>query len=166
MKITNLGAAVMAGGVPRVPVRIETDPGLGGLAENLKRQHGHRRSIDQQAALIIAPDIPEMGGLAEAKEVADHADDRYVPSAPHDVAQPIGTLAGAHVRAAMSNFLVMEFHAHDEPRWDDLVVGGKTITGGFIHLNDRPGHGLELNQDVAKEHGLPGSSFFGGRPYA
>ncbi len=134
--------------------------------ENLYRKHGYRELIEKQAARIIAPDIPKMGGLAEAKKVADHADLYYIPLAPHNVASPIGTVAGAHVCAAMNNFLVMEFHAHDVPWWGDLVEGEPTITRGFIHLNDRPGHGLTLNEDVARAHLLPGSSFFGDEPHA
>ncbi len=132
--------------------------------ENLYRKHGYRELIEKQAARIIAPDIPKMGGLAEAKKVADHADMYYIPIAPHNVASPIGTVAGAHVCAAMNNFLVMEFHAQDVPWWDALVVGGPTIVDGFIHLDDRPGHGLTLNEDVARAHLKPGSSFFGDTP--
>jgi L-alanine-DL-glutamate epimerase-like enolase superfamily enzyme len=132
--------------------------------ENLYRKHGYRELIEKQAARIIAPDIPKMGGLMEAKKVADHADLYYIPLAPHNVASPIGTVAGAHVCAAMNNFLVMEFHAHDVAWWNDLVVGGAVITDGFIHLDERPGHGLVLNEDVARAHLAPGSSFFGERP--
>jgi L-alanine-DL-glutamate epimerase-like enolase superfamily enzyme len=134
--------------------------------ENLYRKHGYRELIEKQAARIIAPDIPKMGGLAEAKKVADHADMYYIPIAPHNVASPVGTVAAAHVCAAMNNFLVMEFHAHDVPWWADLVEGEPAIDGGFIHLNDRPGHGLTLNEDVARAHLAPGSSFFGDTPNA
>ena len=134
--------------------------------ENLYRKHGYRELIEKQAARIIAPDIPKMGGLAEAKKVADHADLYYIPIAPHNVASPIGTVAGAHVCAAMNNFLVMEYHAHDVAWWGDLVVEGPTIVDGYIHLNDRPGHGLTLNEDVARAHLKPGSSYFGDEPYA
>lgn len=129
--------------------------------ENLYRKHGYRELIEKQAARIIAPDIPKMGGLLEAKKVADHADLYYIPLAPHNVASPIGTVAAAHVCAAMSNFLVMEFHAYDVPWWDDLVSGGPVIRDGFIELSDRPGHGLELNEDVARAHLKPGTTFFG-----
>ena len=134
--------------------------------ENLYRKHGYRELIEKQAARIIAPDIPKMGGLAEAKKVADHADLYYIPIAPHNVASPVGTVAGAHVCAAMNNFLVMEYHAHDVPWWGDLVEGEPTIKDGFIHLNDRPGHGLTLNEDVAKAHLKAGSSYFGDEAYA
>jgi L-alanine-DL-glutamate epimerase-like enolase superfamily enzyme len=66
----------------------------------------------------------------------------------------------------MNNFLVMEFHAHDVEWWGSLVEGEPTIVNGYIHLNDRPGHGLTLNEDVARAHLKPGSSFFGDTPYA
>ncbi len=134
--------------------------------ENLYRKHGYRELIEKQAARIIAPDIPKMGGLAEAKKVADHADLYYIPLAPHNVASPIGTVAGAHVCATMNNFLVMEFHAHDVAWWDDLADGETVIRDGFIHLADRPGHGLTLNEDVARAHLQPGSSFFGDSAHA
>lgn len=129
--------------------------------ENLYRKHGYRDMIEKQAVGIIAPDIPKMGGLLEAKKVADMADTYYIPVAPHNVASPIGTVAAAQVCAAMSNFLVMEYHAFDVPWWDDLVRGGPVIRDGFIHLNDQPGHGLELNEETARAHLEPGHSFFG-----
>jgi hypothetical protein len=96
--------------------------------------------------------------------LADHADLYYIPIAPHNVASPIGTVAAGHVCAAMKNFLVMEFHAHDVPWWSELVTGGGRIEGGFIHLTNAPGHGLTLNEDVARAHLAPGSSFFGDAP--
>jgi L-alanine-DL-glutamate epimerase-like enolase superfamily enzyme len=65
----------------------------------------------------------------------------------------------------MSNFLVMEFHAADVEWWDDLVEGEPTITQGYIHLRDDvAGHGLTLNEDVARAHVKPGTSFFGETP--
>ena len=129
--------------------------------ENLYRKHGYRELIEKQACRIVTPDIPKMGGLAEAKRVADHADLYYMPVAPHNVASPIGTVAAGHVCAAMNNFLVMEYHAHDVPWWSDLVTEGPPIVEGFIHLDDRPGHGLTLDEDVARAHLAPGFSFFG-----
>jgi len=134
--------------------------------ENLYRKHGYRELIEKQAARIIAPDIPKMGGLAEAKRVADWCDTYYIPVAPHNVASPIGTVAGAHVCATMNNFLVMEYHAHDVEWWGDLVEGEPTIEDGFIHLNDRPGHGLTLNDAVAQAHLKAGYSYFGENVWA
>ncbi|MEZ5861147.1 MAG: enolase C-terminal domain-like protein [Geminicoccaceae bacterium] len=93
----------------------------------------------KQAARIIAPDIPKMGGLAEAKKVADHADSYCIPIAPRNVASPIATVAGSHVCAGINNFLVIEYHAHDVEWWSDLVKEKPPIDKGFIRIEDRPG---------------------------
>ncbi|WP_342359541.1 mandelate racemase/muconate lactonizing enzyme family protein [Terrarubrum flagellatum] len=132
--------------------------------ENLYRKHGYRELVEKQAARIVAPDIPKMGGLMETRKVADLCDLYYIPIAPHNVASPIGTVAGAQVCASINNFIVMEFHAHDVPWWSELVMEGPPIVDGFIHLDQRPGHGLTLNEDVARAHLKPGSSFFGDAP--
>lgn len=132
--------------------------------ENLYLHQGYRELIEKQAVRIITPDIPKMGGLLEFKKVADHANLYYIPMAPHNVASPIGTVACGHVCAAISNYLVMEYHAHDVAWWGDLVEGGSPLQNGFITLNNKPGHGLTLNEDVAKAHLKKGSSFFGENP--
>jgi L-alanine-DL-glutamate epimerase-like enolase superfamily enzyme len=132
--------------------------------ENLYRKHGYRELIEKQAADIVAPDIPKMGGLMEARKVADMADTYYINIAPHNVSSPIGTVAAAHVCASIPNFLVIEFHAHDVPWWADLVDGEPPIRDGYILLGEGPGHGMTLNEDVAREHLKPGTSFFGDTP--
>ena len=132
--------------------------------ENLYRLEGFREVIETQAARIIAPDIPKMGGLMEFKKVADLAASYYIPMAPHNVASPIGTVAGAQVSAAIANFLVIEYHAHEVDWWSDLVDGEPPIRDGFVMLNDRPGHGLTLDEDVARAHVAPGHSYFGETP--
>ena len=45
--------------------------------------------------------------------------------------------------------------------WPAIGSQLKPIGDGFIRLNDRPGHGLVLNDDVARAHVLPGTRYFG-----
>jgi L-alanine-DL-glutamate epimerase-like enolase superfamily enzyme len=75
-------------------------------------------------------------------------------------------VTAAHVCAAMSLNLAIEFHADDVPWWGELVEGVRPVTQGSIQLIERPGHGLTLNEDVARAHLEPGSSFFGDLPHA
>ena len=44
--------------------------------------------------------------------------------------------------------------------------GEPPIVDGFIQLPDRPGHGLELNEAVAREHLKAGYSFVADGPHA
>jgi L-alanine-DL-glutamate epimerase-like enolase superfamily enzyme len=45
---------------------------------------------------------------------------------------------------------------------DDVIVHDSlVIRDGFITLSDRPGLGLELNQDVVKAHLAEGEKYWG-----
>ncbi|MDI3543257.1 MAG: galactonate dehydratase [Candidatus Atribacteria bacterium] len=130
--------------------------------ENLYRKYGYRTLIEKQACRIVSPDIPKMGGLSEARKVFDMADVYYMPVAPHNVSSPVGTIAAAHLCAAMPNFLTIEFHAHEVEWWEDMVISDfkPLIRDGYINLPERPGIGLEINEVVVKEHLVEEKNFF------
>lgn len=129
--------------------------------ENHYTRHGLRPLITTQALDIVQPDIPKVGGLLEAKKIADLADIYYIPLAAHNVSSPIGTMAACHSCASMRNFAILEFHAQDVPWWDDLVIADRPlIQDGYITLPDAPGLGLELNEDVARAHLAEGTTLF------
>jgi L-alanine-DL-glutamate epimerase-like enolase superfamily enzyme len=129
--------------------------------ENHFTRHGLRPIIISQAVDVLQPDIPHVGGLLEAKKIADLADIYYMPLAAHNVSSPVGTLASCHACASMRNFTVLEFHAQDVPWWDDLYLAdAPLIQDGYITLPVTPGLGLELNEEVARAHLAADSSFF------
>ena len=129
--------------------------------ENHYTRHGLCPMLTVHAVDIVQPDIPKVGGLLEAKKIADLADIQYIPLAAHNVCSPIGTVAACHACASMRNFCLLEFHAQDVEWWDDLAVGGQPLVrDGYITLSDGPGLGIELNEDVAREHLAPGATFF------
>lgn len=129
--------------------------------ENLYLRHGFRDLIEQQAVDIIMPDIPKCGGLSECRKIANMAEIYYIPFAPHNVSSPIGTMASAHVCGTVPNFMVLEFHWLHRDYWT-TIIQEKTdiIQDGFITLSDRPGIGLELDEEVAKQYQFPGTSWF------
>jgi L-alanine-DL-glutamate epimerase-like enolase superfamily enzyme len=130
--------------------------------ENHYTRHGLRQMITTQAVDVVQPDIPKVGGLLEAKRIADLADIYYIPLAAHNVSSPIGTVAACHACASMRNFTVIEFHGQDVPWWDDLVLGDKPlIKDGYITFSDKPGLGIELNEEVARAHMAKDTTFFG-----
>jgi L-alanine-DL-glutamate epimerase-like enolase superfamily enzyme len=129
--------------------------------ENHQTRHGLREMITMQAVDIIQPDVPHVGGLLEAKKVADLADIYYIPTAAHNISSPIATVAAAHACATMRNFAILEYHGRDVAWWEDLVVGAHPIIqDGYIKLPDKPGLGLTLDEDVARAHLQPGETFF------
>ena len=133
--------------------------------ENLYMRHGFRSLLESQAADIIMPDLPKCCGLAEAKIIAAMADLYYVPLAPHNVSGPIGTVASAHLCAAVPNFLLLEWHWLERPHWHELTVGETpVIENGAVSLGDAPGLGVELDLEAVRRHLRPGTLLFGEAP--
>jgi galactonate dehydratase len=129
--------------------------------ENLFLRHGFREVLEKRAADIIMPDIQKCGGLLESRKIADMAHTYYVPFAPHCVVSPIGTMASAHVCAAVPNFLVLEWHWIQRPElWKNFVKEGEIIEKGFITVPDRPGLGVEMNEEVARKAQIRGTTWF------
>jgi galactonate dehydratase len=122
---------------------------------------GFREILEKRAADIIMPDFQKCGGLLEARKIADMAHTYYVPVAPHGVTSPIGMMATAHVCAAIPNFLVQEWHWIDLPDlWKNFVKEGEIIDRGYIRLTERPGLGVELNEEAARKAQIPGTPWF------
>ena len=110
----------------------------------------------------MAPYVQKNGGLLEGRKIAHMPAAHYVAVAPHCIASPVGTIASAHVCAAVPNFLALEWHGMSVPFWDDIVVGfdGPVIRDGFIKVPEGPGLGVELNEEVAREYARPDEPFF------
>jgi L-alanine-DL-glutamate epimerase-like enolase superfamily enzyme len=129
--------------------------------ENLYLRHGFRDLIVNQAVDIVMPDIPKCGGLSECRKIANLAEIYYMPFAPHNVASPIGTMASAHVCASVPNFLVLEFHWLHRRYWTSITTEKEDIIkGGYIALSDRPGIGLDLDEEIARRYQYPGTTWF------
>ena len=129
--------------------------------ENVYMRWGFREILEKRAADIIMPDFQKCGGLLESRKIADMAHTYYVPVAPHAVTSPIGMMATAHVGAAIPNFLVQEWHWIDSPDlWRNWVKEGDIIQKGFIPLPERPGLGVEMNDDGARKAQVQGTPWF------
>ena len=129
--------------------------------ENIYLRYGFREILEKSAADIIMPDFQKVGGLLEARKVADMAHAYYVPVAPHAVTSPIGMMATAQVCAAIPNFLVQEWHWIDSPElWRNWVKEGEIIQKGYIALPERAGLGVDMNDEGARKAQVPGTPWF------
>lgn len=130
--------------------------------ENLFLRHGFRELFEKRAVDIIMPDIQKCGGLLEARKIADMAHTYYIPMAPHCQASPIGSMASCHVLAAIPNALVLEWHwSHPAQRmehWKQYVKEGEIIDKGYITVSDRPGIGLEIDDEAIRKMPVPGAA--------
>ena len=112
--------------------------------------------IDIHAVDIVHPDLASSGGLLETKRIGDYAEEHGIAMAMHQAGTPVSFMANVHCAAATQNFLALEHHSIDLPWWESLVKttdGRKLITKGFANLPlTAPGLGIELNDEVVKQH--------------
>ena len=134
---------------------IATGESLFGLAE------GFKDLIDHRAVDIIHPDPLTSGAIRETKRIGDYASLHGIETAIHFAGSPVGCMASVHMAATLKDMLAMENHAVDIPWWDDLVSGPSKpiVEAGHIAVPDTPGLGVELNEDVVKEHIRKGGYF-------
>jgi L-alanine-DL-glutamate epimerase-like enolase superfamily enzyme len=129
--------------------------------ENQYTRFEYRELLEKRAVDVIMPDLAKAGGIMEGKRIAEMADVHYVPIAPHNVSSPLGMMAACHCMAAVPNFLVLEFHGREIPWWEDLCAGDKPfIRNGRMLVSDKPGVGVELNDDVARSLLWNGDTYF------
>jgi L-alanine-DL-glutamate epimerase-like enolase superfamily enzyme len=129
--------------------------------ENLYTRQQFRPYIEKQACDIIQPDTQKTGGLLETKRIGDLADLYYMPMAIHNYGSPVGALGSGHVATASRSFLQLESNSVDIPWWSQMVEwDGPLYKDGWLKLPDRPGLGVNLNQDVCRAHLSPGTRFF------
>lgn len=114
-----------------------------------------RPMIERRAVSILQPDLETAGGIRETKRIADYGAEFGMPTVLHFAGSPIGLMANLHAAAAIKSFLCLENHFVELlPWWKDLVTGMEEpfFKDGYISVPEKPGLGVDLNEDVIKEH--------------
>ena len=122
--------------------------------EDIYLREGFMDLFEQRAISVCHPDLATSGGILETKKIGDTAQEFGISMALHMSALPVAQMASVHCAAATENFIALEHHHVDVPWWDDLVTGlpDPVIQDGFIAVPDAPGLGVELNEEVIREH--------------
>jgi len=124
--------------------------------EQLYLRENCRELIEKHAVRILGPDPADVGGIAEMKWIAEHADLHSIQMAPHGVLDGlIGLAAHVQVGAAMpENFIAFEYPAPAEKWWYDIIEGlpDPIVKDGLIAVSDRPGLGVEFIVEEAKQY--------------
>jgi 2-dehydro-3-deoxyphosphogalactonate aldolase len=124
--------------------------------ERLTTKYEFARVLEKRAASILQMALGRVGGILEAKKIAGMAEAHYAQIAPHLYCGPVEGAANIQLDACSPNFLIQEgiltwgdFHAEilKEPIvWED----------GYIVVPDKPGLGVELDEEVAARHPYTG----------
>ena len=133
--------------------------------ERLTTKYEFSRVLALQAASILQPALGRVGGLLEAKKIASMAEAHYAQIAPHLYCGPIEGAANLQLALCSPNFLILEWHWNDYEGWDALTIQDEPIIqNGHLVLTDKPGIGLEVNDEALARYLRPGTTLFGPEP--
>lgn len=113
--------------------------------------------FEPRAFDVLQPDCVSVGGISEAKRVADMASAWNITCVPHIACSSgigIGLAAGLHLILASPNASLIEYDAYGGPGWEGLLKDPIQIKDGFVSAPERPGLGIELAADAEEKYGL------------
>lgn len=115
--------------------------------------YGFREVLESGAPDIIQADVIHAGGLLEMKKIAAMADLRSMVMAPHNSNGPVCTAASVHLDFCTPNFKVQECFDDFSETWvREAVPGCPVPRDGYFYPPEKPGLGIDLNEDVIKAH--------------
>lgn len=117
--------------------------------ENEYTRYGFRDLIENRCAAILQPDAFCVGGVTEFMKIATLAQAYDLPISPHGKQD-----VHVHLAAAIPNGLNAEFYRETvDPMWGKMFKDTVKIDKeGCIHPPDRPGLGIELNEEALAPH--------------
>lgn len=107
---------------------------------------------------VLQPDATLVGGISTCKKIAGLAEANGLGFASHTWTNGIGLLINMHVMAATPNCGFCEF-PYDPPGWtiearDGILAENIDIDSeGFVHIPDRPGLGIAIDEDKLATYG-------------
>ena len=111
-------------------------------------------TIEKGRVDVIQPDIGRVGGLTEAKIVAQYAEDKGVLVVPHCWKSAIGIAASGHLSAISPTCSFIEFlpkELAESQLRKDLVIDEHEVINGKIALPTKPGLGIDINENKLNE---------------
>ena len=116
--------------------------------EELYTKFEFREVFEKQAADIINPDVCNVGGILELKEIAAMAEPYFVVVSPHNYnSTTLGLAATMQVSAAIPNFLITEYFVNLEEFGKDIAKVPFEVKDSYIQVPTTPGIGIDLNED-------------------
>ena len=105
---------------------------------------------------FIRVHITQAGGFTPSRKLATLGEWFGVRTAWHGPGDlsPVGHAANAHLDMNIHNFGIQEsVYFNDAMR--EVFPGAPTMDNGYMHLNDRPGWGIDINEKAAAKHPFP-----------
>jgi galactonate dehydratase len=119
--------------------------------ENLYGSRAFRPFLEAAALDVASVDVI-WNGFHQAKKVADLAETFEVNCAPHNYYSHLATFIAAQWCAAIPNARILEIDVDDVPWRDSLVTAVPDIADGELRVPGGPGWGVDVVEDVLRDH--------------
>jgi L-alanine-DL-glutamate epimerase-like enolase superfamily enzyme len=121
------------------------------IGENEMAIHGFREWLRADAVDIVQADASRAGGITEVWKIAAEAHAKGVGFAPHSWCDSVAIIANAHAVAAAPNGITVEVDQTGNRFIEELLTVPLSVVDGHIDLGERPGLGIELDEDAVAE---------------
>jgi L-rhamnonate dehydratase len=108
-----------------------------------------RRLIEEGRIDVVQVDLTRCGGFTEAMKIAALVADHGLPVANHGFATYINASAALHWLNSVPNALIAEFVTQQGTDLREFLTRQKICAReGYLDIPDRPGLGIELDEDA------------------
>ncbi|WP_274363815.1 mandelate racemase/muconate lactonizing enzyme family protein [Paenibacillus thermotolerans] len=111
-----------------------------------------RRLLDEGRLDIIQPDLGRCGGLTEGRRIAHLAHERHKKVVPHAFKTGVLVAASTHFAASIPDGFLIEHTVSTSPLSRELVKEPIVFKDGYVHIPDRPGLGITLDEAVIEKY--------------
>lgn len=109
--------------------------------------------FEKRAADILNPDICNVGGILELKEIGAMAEPYFIAISPHNFnSTTVALNATVHVGAVMPNFTLTEYYLPFAEFAGTICKEQLVPKGGYIALPTTPGLGIDLDETTLERH--------------
>jgi L-rhamnonate dehydratase len=115
---------------------------------------GFAQLIEQSHVDVIQPDVTRAGGISECLRIAQLAELQGVAMVPHAWSTGIIKAATLHLIGAMPHATFLEYCVQETALNQLLTIERFPVVDGMVTLPDRPGLGIEIDEDVVRRYAV------------
>ena len=127
--------------------------------EQWSSKWGFREVIESELINYARIDLCIAGGITESLKIAHWCETHYIDIVPHNPLGPVSAAAGVALCSAVSNVGVQEMPRAPGSYATDLFPVQLEFSDGYVKPLDRPGLGIEFNEELALRRAAPLDSF-------
>jgi galactonate dehydratase len=119
------------------------------IGEHYATKWEFRQLIEEELLDYARIDLCIVGGLTEARKVANWCETHYIKIVPHNPLGPVSAAACLHLDLACDNFAVQEGGLVGHAVMQDLFPVQVPYEAGYLLPPNRPGLGVEFDEKAA-----------------